>query len=376
MKFVWPIPKGTRITQAFGANPGSGYVCRADGSHNGVDFAVVEGTPVWAAADGVVIAAGMDTTGYGLHVRIQHDGVMTLYGHLRSLGVKAGDAVRAGQVIGQSGNTGNSTGQHLHFEVRTVAGDCHTCVDPMALLMAHGADYSHWQDNNSTPQKVDFGVAYAAGLRWVGIKVSQAKWTDEDYVYNWDAAARAGLARLGYHFLVWDVSPAEQARHFFDVTKNDRPELDWICDFEWWQTVPSNAISLCDQFCTEMEQLSGKPCGIYTAPAFWKQYGSKDAKWARRPLWIANWNVSSPSVPAPWATWTYWQYTNKGNGPTYGAESLDLDMNWFNGNEDEMRVYAGMDKPVDEGLLARVAALENQVVELMAWKERMKEANQ
>ncbi len=129
--------------------------------------------------------------------------------------------------------------------------------------------------------------------------------------------------------------------------------------------MPTNAITKADEFCSEVEQLSGKPCGLYTAPGFWKQYGSQDPKWARRPLWVANWGVTTPVVPAPWKTWTYWQFTNKGNGPLYGAESLDLDMDWFNGDEAALYRYAGTDLPGADyvtraefdALVAEVAAI-------------------
>jgi hypothetical protein len=134
IKLSWPISKTSPITQRWGENPGSGYVCMPDGSHNGVDFGVPEGTAIYAAAEGQVTHADMDNTGYGLHVRIQHDGFMTLYGHLRALSVSRGQRVTAGQRIGESGNTGRSTGPHLHFEVRKVASNCQSTIDPLLYL--------------------------------------------------------------------------------------------------------------------------------------------------------------------------------------------------------------------------------------------------
>ncbi|MFN2451366.1 MAG: M23 family metallopeptidase, partial [Candidatus Dormibacteria bacterium] len=93
--------------------------------HTGLDIGAAANTPVRAAADGVVILATASVdgagrlVGYGNHVVIAHpDGLVTLYGHLNSLTVQAGDIVRQGQVIGLEGSTGWSTGPHLHFEVR------------------------------------------------------------------------------------------------------------------------------------------------------------------------------------------------------------------------------------------------------------------
>lgn len=136
IRLQWPVQKTAPVTQRFGENPGAGYACRDDGSHNGVDFGVIEGTPVYAAAAGQVVRADMDTTGYGLHVRIQHDGYLSLYGHLRTVCVHAGERVDAGTMIGESGSTGWSTGPHLHFEIRRVADNCKTCVDPLLYLVA------------------------------------------------------------------------------------------------------------------------------------------------------------------------------------------------------------------------------------------------
>ena len=87
--------------------------------HEGVDFAVPHGTPVYAAADGVVKEA-KPNGGYGNYVRLDHDdGVATAYGHLSRFapGLKPGKPVARGELLGFSGNTGRSTGPHLHFEV-------------------------------------------------------------------------------------------------------------------------------------------------------------------------------------------------------------------------------------------------------------------
>jgi hypothetical protein len=86
--------------------------------HTGLDYGCPEDTPIAAARSGTVIAAGWDTSGFGNRVMIDHGGgLVTLYGHLDNVTVKVGDKVQAGQQIGLSGTTGNSTGPHLHFGV-------------------------------------------------------------------------------------------------------------------------------------------------------------------------------------------------------------------------------------------------------------------
>jgi murein DD-endopeptidase MepM/ murein hydrolase activator NlpD len=88
------------------------------GTHKGTDYAVPVGTPVTSWKDGVVSSEPLDS-GYGTAIMIDHaDGTQTIYGHLSAKEVNAGDAVKAGQRIGKSGDTGNSSGPHLHFELR------------------------------------------------------------------------------------------------------------------------------------------------------------------------------------------------------------------------------------------------------------------
>ena len=86
--------------------------------HNGLDFGVVVGTPVEATMDGKVTYAGWNNQGYGNLVIVENGEYKTYYAHLSNIPVSVGDSVTAGSTIGLSGNTGNSTGPHLHYEIR------------------------------------------------------------------------------------------------------------------------------------------------------------------------------------------------------------------------------------------------------------------
>ncbi len=86
-------------------------------SHKGVDIAAPEGRKIYAAEDGTVSRTAVMNMGYGNHLIIDHDGYRTLYAHCLELLVNEGDQVKQGDVIALVGNTGNSTGAHLHFEV-------------------------------------------------------------------------------------------------------------------------------------------------------------------------------------------------------------------------------------------------------------------
>ncbi|MFJ9147497.1 transglycosylase family protein [Streptomyces sp. NPDC102270] len=107
------------------------------GYHTGVDFPVPTGTSVKAVAAGKVVTSGWGGS-FGYQVVIRHaDGRYTQYAHLSAISVKAGQSVGGGQRIGRSGSTGNSSGPHLHFEVRTGPG-FGSDVDPVAYLRAGG----------------------------------------------------------------------------------------------------------------------------------------------------------------------------------------------------------------------------------------------
>lgn len=128
---AWQLPlQGYRITAQFGYSSS----LWAD-THTGLDMAAPYGTPVVSVANGVVRSAGWDGS-YGNKVAVTlEDGTEVWYAHLSSISVTAGEPVSAGQQVGAVGSTGNSTGDHLHLEVRPGAGDP---VDPFAALQAHG----------------------------------------------------------------------------------------------------------------------------------------------------------------------------------------------------------------------------------------------
>jgi murein DD-endopeptidase MepM/ murein hydrolase activator NlpD len=116
----------------------SGFGIRSDpflgrpAMHTGLDFRAATGDPVRATANGKVVSSGW-AGGYGRMVEIDHgNGLSTRYGHLSEIGVKVGDSIKIGQVIGAVGSTGRSTGPHLHYETR-IDGEA---VDPQKFLRA------------------------------------------------------------------------------------------------------------------------------------------------------------------------------------------------------------------------------------------------
>jgi murein DD-endopeptidase MepM/ murein hydrolase activator NlpD len=111
----------------------------SSGRHSGIDFHAASGSSVVAVGAGTVVEAGWGGA-YGNNIVLRMtDGTYTQYGHLSSIGVSVGQGVGAGQQIGLSGSTGNSTGPHLHFEARTTPS-YGSDMDPVAYLRAHGVN--------------------------------------------------------------------------------------------------------------------------------------------------------------------------------------------------------------------------------------------
>lgn len=115
-KFILPIASYTRISSPYGyrIHPITG----TRKLHSGIDYAAPAGTAIYAAEDGIVLTSGW-INGYGYTVTVNHgSGYVTLYAHCSTLIAKAGQKVTKGQTIARVGSTGNSTGNHLHFEVK------------------------------------------------------------------------------------------------------------------------------------------------------------------------------------------------------------------------------------------------------------------
>ncbi|MET7759274.1 transglycosylase family protein [Streptomyces sp. NPDC005389] len=129
----YSAPVSAGIGTRYG-KPGSSW---SSGYHTGVDFPVPTGTSVKAVAGGRIVSAGWGGA-YGYQIVLRHDdGRYSQYAHLSALSVREGQRVTAGQRIGRSGSTGNSSGPHLHFEVRTGPG-YGSDIDPLAYLRARG----------------------------------------------------------------------------------------------------------------------------------------------------------------------------------------------------------------------------------------------
>ncbi|MBX7491326.1 peptidoglycan DD-metalloendopeptidase family protein [Helicobacter turcicus] len=133
-----PLRGNYRITSEWGTrvNP----VLRRTQLHTGIDFGLPIGTPIYAPADGVAYFVNNSYNGgYGIMVKLEHSfGFSTFYAHLSRIVVKKGDFVRRGQLIAYSGNSGRSTGPHLHYEIRYLSQD----LNPRSFIEWTMRDYT------------------------------------------------------------------------------------------------------------------------------------------------------------------------------------------------------------------------------------------
>src|SRR5574341_284198 len=163
-----------------------------------------------------------------------------------------------------------------------------------------------------------------------------------DFKNNWRRAKEAGLPRGSYWFYDSRADPRQQAELWVNLLNGDIGELPLFLDLEeayggsfagWqhWKTFLDRIRTLVGQ----------KEIGIYTAYFYWRDNAPNPATqpneleyFHRYPLWIANYGVAQPLVPKPWAAneWLFWQFTASGNGLFYGAERLEIDLDYFNGD--------------------------------------------
>lgn len=217
--------------------------------------------------------------------------------------------------------------------------------------MIIGCDISFWQDDNSTPQKVDFALMKKAGAEFVFLRTGQGIWHDGDFADYWRDAKQAGMPRGSYWFYDSRYPPKRQAELWVSLfPNNDYGELPMWCDFEdnyggeygsWrdWYVFIERVRAL----------LPDKEIGIYTGYYYWMEHMELTTVPIREyfhqfALWIARYNSTEPLIPSPWDKneWTFWQYTPSGDGALYGVESKEIDLNYFKGTIEEFRTRFGL----------------------------------
>ena len=208
-------------------------------------------------------------------------------------------------------------------------------------MTVHGPDCSFYQDDNETPQQINFQKL--GGISdFVIIRAGQNNWVDPDFKVNWELAKIAKVPRGSYWFYDSRVSPVSQAQLWAKTLGSDLGELPMFADYEENYGGPYGGWVHFKAFIEELKkQCVNKEIGIYTAYYYWKDHmpapGPDLEYFHQYTLWIANYGVSKPAVPVPWSAdeWKFWQYTSSGNGALYGVESSNIDLNYYNGTRGE-----------------------------------------
>jgi len=219
-----------------------------------------------------------------------------------------------------------------------------------------GPDVSFYQDDPTTSQTIDFAKMKAAGAGYVIIRGGQNAWSDRDFKINWPAAKAAGLPRGSYWFFDSRIDPKFQAELWVSLFYGDFGELPLFADFEERYGGKYGGWSNWNIFLEHLKVLvPGKELGIYTAYYYWKEFAPNYifsptalAYCKQYPLWIANYGTNDPLVPRPWSTtdhggWTFWQFTDHGDGYKYGVESKEIDLNYFNGDQAAFNARFGLE---------------------------------
>ncbi len=198
-----------------------------------------------------------------------------------------------------------------------------------------GIDISKWQGT------IDWAKVKTAGIEFAFVRVSDgANTKDLKFASNWSGAKAAGIIRGAYQFFRPSQSVTTQADLMIDAlggtyTPGDLPPVIDVEDDGGLSpaTVAARTRQWVDRVST---RLGVKPI-VYTGKFFWRDEVGSPASFAPNPLWIAQYTSLCPDLPAPWARWTFWQYTDAGsvNGIAGG-----VDMNRFNGTVAQLRAFA------------------------------------
>lgn len=215
-----------------------------------------------------------------------------------------------------------------------------------------GPDVSFYQDDNQTPQGIDF-FKMRTVAPYVIIRAGQNLWADPDFKANWREAKLAGMPRGSYWFYDSRVDPKKQADLWIQLLDKDLGELPLCADFEDNYKGPFSGWKHWYNFLERLKALlpATKEIVVYTNYYYWVEnttsvgIPNQSLEYFKNfPLWIANYGNPQPLVPKPWGKndWLFWQFTDNGDGVPYGVESKNIDLNYFNGDINAFRRRFGL----------------------------------
>lgn len=196
-----------------------------------------------------------------------------------------------------------------------------------------GIDVSHYQGN------VDWAEVKAAGTTFAAIKATQyaSGYEYQDYYPQQIQSARAsGLVVGGYHMLTGYDNGKTQGEYFLSVAKPQKGDLIPMLDMEQASGgTPEQVVAAAKAWMDVVEQAVGKKPFIYTNTPYWEEIGNPTG-FEDNPLWIAEYGVSSPKLPATWTLYTIWQHSQSG---TVSGIDGDVDLDIFNAPLDVLKDF-------------------------------------
>lgn len=201
--------------------------------------------------------------------------------------------------------------------------------------VTHGIDISSFQTD------VNWTQVKASGNQFAFIKSSEGiSLRDPFFASHWKGATDASLLRAPYHFFHPALDPIAQAKLMISQVPTEKLAIDlpWVLDIEWtdgFKVLGSTGATNAMAFLDHIETYTGMTPIIYTSAYFFQAIPSP-ALFARYPLWIAAYQVKAPTVPAPWHTFSFWQYTDHAAIPGVGR----IDSNLFNGSLPSLKTLA------------------------------------
>ena len=358
----------------------SGYGPRWGAFHAGLDFAAPIGTPIYAAADGVVVEGKerYNVSGFGSWIWLDCQdsvGKDFIYGHVKHDGilVKAGDRVRAGQQIGVVGNEGESTGPHLHFEVWGAPGRLGGAHQDPAPYLADaaqpgesharpvgkqggtlfGVDVSEHQDGMSLKRAASEGISFAI------IRTTDGTHRDRCYRSHLDDAESAGLVTAAYHYLrnpSEGTTVAQQVQASLEVM-GDKKRPMWI-DVETQAGLHVDHIRACKR---EFEKHGVHVIGAYSYVPYWEGRVAPHEPDSHEfgAFWVAAYGQNPHGRPRdiyPGDQHRQWDYPLGNQKPAlwqYGSNAqvagYSVDINAYRGTKAELRaLFSGKAAPEEE----------------------------
>jgi len=245
------------------------------------------------------------------------------------------------------------------------------------LQRAQGPDVSFYQDNDYTPDKINFQLMRNRGADFVFMRVGQNTWIDPDWKDYEQASKKVdGLLRGSYWFYDSRNTIQSQTGIYWNNIKDASLDIMPVMDFEKHSVkyIPSSRwsrtffLSLIKEFLDRMDQHWGDYSMLYTNPG-WLHYLQPLPDWlTKHPLWIAYYGAEQYINLWGYPEWKFWQHTYKGDGLYWGVESKQIDLNIYNGTRQDLKKWLDISDDqstqLPQTIEERLGALERKVARL------------